>query len=150
MLGFLKVFLQGILYVVLLPLIVAILAIYAVYCAIVFIYIAIRSIIVFFMGGTPLGDLPEDVEAKRILLERAQVNPADSAQMLADAITRSQAQFAQSFASQQPLSQPKPEPIIEETSDLEQPDFSSIDEDVPETIDEYKENLEENNDDQSY
>ena len=102
------------------------------------------------MGGTPLGDLPEDVEAKRILLERAQVNPADSAQMLADAITRSQAQFAQSFANQQPLPQPEPEAIPEETSDLEQPDFSSLDEDVPETIDEYEEKIEENNNDQSY
>ena len=72
MLGFLKVFLQGILYVVLLPLILAILAGYCIYCIAIFIYMAIRSIIVFFMGGSPLGDLPEDVEAKRILMEREQ------------------------------------------------------------------------------
>lgn len=70
MLSFLKVFGQGVLCVVLSPLIVLILALYSIYCALVFTYIAIRSIIVFFMGGTPLGDLPEDVEAKRVLMEK--------------------------------------------------------------------------------
>ena len=70
MLSFLKVFGQGVLCVVLSPLIVLILALYSIYCVLVFTYIAIRSIIVFFMGGTPLGDLPEDVEAKRVLMEK--------------------------------------------------------------------------------
>ena len=61
----------GLLYTVLFPFMVALLALYAVYCTIVFLIQAIRNLIVFFSGGTVGGDLPEDVEAKRILLERA-------------------------------------------------------------------------------
>jgi len=67
---FLKVFLSGIIYVLLSPVIALFLALYAVYCIFVFIYMAIRNLIVFFSGGNPLGDLKEDVEAKRILKER--------------------------------------------------------------------------------
>ena len=100
MLGFLKVFLQGILYVVLLPLILLTLVGYAVYCIFVFIYMAIRSIIVFFMGGSPLGDLPEDVEAKRILMEREQ-QKANTMQTFADALVQSQVQIAQNILNQQ-------------------------------------------------
>lgn len=113
MLGFLKVFLQGILYVVLLPLILLVLAGYAVYCLIIFIYMAIRSVIVFFMGGSPLGDLPEDVEAKRILMEREE-QKANTMQTFADALVQSQVQIAQSMLQQQNLN---PRPV---TSDLEQ------------------------------
>lgn len=101
MLGFIKIFLQGLLYVVTLPLILLILALYAVYCVFVFVYIAIRSVIVFFMGGTPLGDLPENVEAKRILMQRATATPENSTQALADAITQSQMQIIQTIYAQQ-------------------------------------------------
>lgn len=113
MLGFLKVFLQGILYVVLLPLILLVLAGYAVYCLIIFIYMAIRSVIVFFMGGSPSGDLPEDVEAKRILMEREE-QKANTMQTFADALVQSQVQIAQNMLQQQNLN---PRPV---TSDLEQ------------------------------
>lgn len=101
MLGFIKIFLQGLLYVVLLPLIILVLALYAVYCIIIFIYMAIRSVIVFFMGGTPLGDLPEDVEAKRILMEREQAKSQDPTQTLANAIAQSSMQIAQNMYAQQ-------------------------------------------------
>lgn len=70
MLGFFKIFGRGVLTVVLLPFIALLLALYFVYCIIIFVYISIRSIIVFFAGGSPLGDLPEDVEAKRIIMEK--------------------------------------------------------------------------------
>ncbi len=43
-----------------------------------FLYELIRSLFVFFSGGTPFGDLKEDVEAKKILLER-QNNPQGAA-----------------------------------------------------------------------
>ena len=109
MLGFLKIFLQGILYVVLSPLILLTLAVYAAYCVLAFIYIAIRSIIVFFMGGTPLGDLPEDVEAKRILMERQEQSRQDSTQALANALMQSQMQIAQSMYGQ-PSVAPQPTP----------------------------------------
>jgi len=68
MVSFFKTFGQGILYVVLLPFFLLIWALYAIYCLIMFLYMAIRNIIIFCAGGKPLGDMKEDVEAKRILL----------------------------------------------------------------------------------
>ena len=115
MLGFLKVFLQGILYVVLLPLILLTLVGYAVYCIFVFIYMAIRSIIVFFMGGSPLGDLPEDVEAKRILMEREQ-QKANTMQTFADALVQSQVQIAQNILNQQNVNS-----VPQQPTKIEQP-----------------------------
>lgn len=70
MLNFFKVFGLGILYIVTLPLTVTLLAVYAIYCLLAFIYVSLRNIIVFFSGGTINGDLPEDIEAKRILMQR--------------------------------------------------------------------------------
>lgn len=119
MLGFLKIFAQGVLYVVLLPFILLILALYAIYCVFVFIYISIRSVIVFFMGGTPLGDLPEDVEAKRILMEREAAKQENTTQSLADAIVQSQMQIAQSIYQQQ-MQQP-----VQQDSDLNEATFET-------------------------
>ena len=129
MLGFLKIFLQGVLYVVTLPLILLILALYAIYCVFVFIYIAIRSVIVFFMGGTPLGDLPEDVEAKRILMERQITKEEDSTQALANAIAQSQLQIAQTLYAQQ-TGQPI-QPVEQPQTTLEQPSFSDEEDENP-------------------
>lgn len=125
MLGFIKIFLQGILYVIFLPLILLVLALYAVYCIFVFIYISIRSIIVFFMGGTPLGDLPEDVEAKRILMERETAKQENTTQNLADAIVQSQLQIAQSLYNQQ-AQQQNSESSVEDSS-LSEPEFETED-----------------------
>lgn len=75
MASFFKTFFMGMLITILLPLIAAIFAIFFLYCLIVFIYTAIRSIIVYFSGGRPFGDLPEDVKAKEIISKRL----ADSA-----------------------------------------------------------------------
>ena len=136
MLGFLKIFLQGVLYVVTLPLILAVLALYAVYCVFVFIYVAIRSVIVFFMGGTPLGDLPEDVEAKRILMEREQAKSENTTQSLADAIVQSQIQITQSILAQQNQTSE-----VAEQSELSKPEF--------ETFDDEENEIEEYEDDQS-
>lgn len=129
MLGFLKIFLQGVLYVVTLPLILLILALYAVYCVFVFIYIAIRSVIVFFMGGTPLGDLPEDVEAKRILMERQITKEEDSTQALANAIAQSQLQIAQTLYAQQ-MGQPI-QPVEQPQTTLEQHSFNNEEDENP-------------------
>lgn len=137
MLGFLKVFAQGVLYVVLLPLILLILALYAVYTTITFLYMAVKSIIIFFMGGTPMGDLPEDVEAKRILMEKdfkleqqQEVN-----QNLTNALVQTQLQMAELLKQQQAQQQDiNVESNIEENnkpyqtsedSELEAPSFET-------------------------
>ena len=131
MLGFLKVFVQGILYVVLLPVILVILAFYAVYTSITFIYMAIKSIVIFFMGGTPMGDLPEDVEAKRILMEKEDKieRQQEVNQNLTTALVQTQLQMAellkqqglqQETSEQQEMEEPY-EPV--EDSSLESPQF---------------------------
>lgn len=131
MLGFLKVFVQGILYVVLLPVILVILAFYAVYTSITFIYMAIKSIVIFFMGGTPMGDLPEDVEAKRILMEKEDKieRQQEVNQNLTNALVQTQLQMAellkqqglqQETSEQQEMEEPY-EPV--EDSSLESPQF---------------------------
>ena len=70
MAAFFKMVLYGLLYAIALPFFLIALAIYGVYCAVMFVYEAIRSLFVFFSGGTPFGDLKEDVKAKKILLAR--------------------------------------------------------------------------------
>ncbi|HBF68703.1 MAG TPA: hypothetical protein DDW20_05250 [Firmicutes bacterium] len=67
---FFKTVLFGLLYVVLSPFIVLFLALYFIYCLIIFIYMSVRNLIVFFSGGTVNGDLPEDIKAKRILKDK--------------------------------------------------------------------------------
>ena len=67
MTGFLKTFGKGVLYVVLLPFIIAFVAIYMVYLLITFFVMLFKNIIMFFMGKSPLGDLKEDKEAKKII-----------------------------------------------------------------------------------
>ena len=114
---------------VLSPLILATLAFYAAYCIIVFVYIAIRSVIVFFMGGTPLGDLPEDVEAKRIQMERQQAKAENSTQSLADAITQSQIQIAQSIYAQNQQQQSSfSQPTFEQEEDVPNDEENQIEE----------------------
>lgn len=77
MMGFLKTIGYGVLYTILSPLILLVLVLYAVYCFGLTIYEALRTLIIFFKGGTPFGDLAEDVKAKEILLakQNAQLNP---------------------------------------------------------------------------
>ena len=67
MTGFLKTFGKGVLYVVLLPFIIAFVAIYMVYLLITFFVMLFKNIIMFFMGKSLLGDLKEDKEAKNII-----------------------------------------------------------------------------------
>ena len=67
MVSFFKNFGKGVLYVLVLPALLAGLAIYAVVALFVFIYLAIKGLILFFTGRSLYEDLPEDVEAKRIL-----------------------------------------------------------------------------------
>ena len=70
MASFFKLVLHGFLYALAFPFFVVALLLYSLYCLIMFLFEAIRSIFVFFKGGTPFGDLKEDAEAKKILLER--------------------------------------------------------------------------------
>lgn len=85
---FFKTLLKGVIYVVLLPVIALFLALFFVYCICIFLYTAVRNLIIFFAGGNPGGDLKEDVEAKRRLAEKMnvaepkEVVPADQPELV--------------------------------------------------------------------
>ncbi len=78
MASFFKTFFLGMLITLLLPFIALLFAIFFVYCLIVFIYMSIRSIIIYFAGGRPLGDLPEDVKAKELIAKRFETQAANA------------------------------------------------------------------------
>lgn len=120
MLSFLKVFARGVICTVLLPLILLVWVLYGVYCLITFIVMLFKSIILFFAGDNAAGELPEDIEAKKLLLEReqsqleqAQVmsmmyqNMAVQQQMMQQAMGQqfNQPPFSQQTYPQQPIQQ---------------------------------------------
>lgn len=67
MVNFFKNFGKGILYVLVLPFLLIILALYFGVSIIIFIYLGFKGIILFLTGRNLFGDFPEDIEAKRIL-----------------------------------------------------------------------------------
>ena len=70
MLQFLKVFGRGVLVTVLLPFIVLAWVLYGVYCIGVFINMFFKGVVDYFKGGTFNPDMPEDLEARRMVLEK--------------------------------------------------------------------------------
>ena len=108
MLGFLKVFARGIICTVLLPLILAAWILYGVYCLITFVFMLIKSVVVFFAGGNAAGEMKEDIEAKRILLEaeQAKVEQAQVMNMMYQNMATQQQMMQQGMA--QVPSQPQP------------------------------------------
>lgn len=78
MIKFLQVFGQGLLYVVLSPFFLLILALYLVYASIVMVFLFFQMIIMFFAGKNMFGDLPEDLEAAKILEAHRQAKQAQA------------------------------------------------------------------------
>ena len=70
MLAFLKVFARGIIVTILLPIILLVLALYGVYCLVLFVFMFFKGVIDYFQGKSFSTDLPEDSEARRLLLEQ--------------------------------------------------------------------------------
>ena len=69
MLGLIKTFGKGILYVITFPLVVLVLAFYGICGLFAFIYLSIKSVILFFQGKTIYSELEEDKRAHEILLK---------------------------------------------------------------------------------
>lgn len=137
MLNFFKVFGRGVITTVLLPLILLVWVLYGVYCLIVFIVMFIKSTVLFFMGDSIKADLPEDVEAKRILLEneQAQSNQQQFYSNMNTVLGAMAQQMQQNIPNQQPnyqqgISQeptnlfPTPEPETIEYQDV--PEVSEV------------------------
>lgn len=81
MLSFLKVFARGIVVTLLLPLILLVLVLYGVYCLCLFVFMFFKGVIDFFKGKNTNADLPEDLEARRIVLEKEKTD-AQAKEML--------------------------------------------------------------------
>ena len=67
MVNFFKSFGRGILYVLVLPLLLVVLAVYAVVSLFIFLYMCIKGLVLFFTGRSLFDDLPEDKKAKELL-----------------------------------------------------------------------------------
>ena len=70
MLKLLKVFGRGIIVTLLLPFILAAWVLYGVYCIGLFVFMFVKTTIEYFKGGSFNADLPEDIEARRMVLEK--------------------------------------------------------------------------------
>lgn len=128
MLGFLKVFGKGVLYTILLPFILLILVLYTVYCCFLFIYMLIKSLILWIMGNNLFSEAKEDVEAKKILLAQQNQEPkSQTNDQYKDALiaTLASAVAAQAQSAQQTNQQ------IEEAPALDATPVSEIDHDEP-------------------
>lgn len=107
MLSFLKVFAKGIIYTVLLPFILVIWVLYGVYCLVMFFVVLVKSIILFFTGENAAGEMKEDIEAKRILLEREQAQ-IEQAQVMSMMYQNMAAAQNQMYGQQPMMQQPQP------------------------------------------
>lgn len=70
MVSFFKACGKGVLYIIIFPFAIALVCVYGVVGVLIFAFLIIKSILLFFKGQTIFSDLPEDIEAKRILAER--------------------------------------------------------------------------------
>lgn len=66
---------KGLLYLLVFPFLLIILSLCSVFGIIVFIFLGFKTVILFFMGKSIFGDLPEDIQAKKILSMMTQPNP---------------------------------------------------------------------------
>ena len=78
---FFKVFLRGIITILLLPFVLAFLALYTVYCVFVYLIMLVRNVVVFFMGGS-INKMKQDTEAIK-LLENKSNTEKNMSEMLA-------------------------------------------------------------------
>lgn len=125
MLGFLKVVLRGLLSIVLLPVILLVWISYGIYCLVLFLIMFVKSTILFFKGESGIEDLPEDIESKRILLEKEQAQDNATQMMSAmyqtamNTLAAQQAMLNQNQQPAQQIPETKVSPIDVNTQDLE-------------------------------
>ena len=132
MLSFLKVFGRGIVVTLLLPFIVLVLALYGVYCLVLFVVMFFRDVIGFFKGNNFNADLPEDLEARRIVLETEKTD-ANAKEMLNMMYQQTMAQAAFNAAMQQQQQQQNTNPIFPEpAAAIEVKEVEAIEQSKPE------------------
>lgn len=133
MLSFLKVVLRGVICTILLPVILLVWVLYGVYCLIIFVVMFIKSVVLFFTGEKMTGELKEDLEAKRILLEKeqAQIEQNQMMSMMYQNMTVQQQMLNQAMLQQQAFQQTQQMPFQQnaEIINPQQDDFNPFGED---------------------
>lgn len=71
---FIKMIGRGILYIFLCPLLILLVALFSIVGIFIFLFLCVKSVFLFFYGKTIFSDLPEDIEARRILSEKLDNN----------------------------------------------------------------------------
>ena len=122
MLGFLKVFARGIICTVLLPVILLVWVLYGVYCLVLFLVMFVNAVISFFAGNNGKGEMKEDIEAKKILEQKAQaeVEQAQVISMMYQQMTTQQAMQQQMMQQQQMQPQPMQQPVQQPQENIPQ------------------------------
>lgn len=75
MVNFLKSFAKGLLYLLVLPVLIVGIVLYGVVGIFIFLFLAVKGLILFFRGRSLFDDLPEDIEAKRRLQPQSATQP---------------------------------------------------------------------------
>ena len=123
MLSFLKVFGRGIVTTLLLPVIALVLALYMAYCLILFVVMFFKGVIDFFKGNNINADLPEDLEARRIVLEKEKTDTQakDALNMMYQSMAQGMAQAALNQAQPHPQVRPDVIDYLNATENEEEP-----------------------------
>lgn len=138
MIGFLKVFGKGVLYTILFPFIILIWVLFTIYCIGLFIYQFFKSVILWIKGDSPFADTKEDIEAKRVLLERQnQTSATQQSDQYKDALIASLANAVvqqQQQMQQQEKNQPNELPPYDAlpTEEIEHEEIAEIEQFVDE------------------
>lgn len=120
MLKLLKVFARGIIVTLLLPVIVLVWVLYAVYCIGLFIFMFIKTTIEYFKGLSFNADLPEDIEARKIVLEKEKRDEQAKemlSSMYENSLAQQQARMFNEPSENQENPQEKPDFLDEITND---------------------------------
>lgn len=164
MVSFFKNFGKGVLYVLVLPFLLVGMAIYAVVALFVFIFLAIKGLVLFFTGRSLYEDLPEDIEAKKRLApagttneqtqitnedissalnigEKEETQPTSSDPFYVPEYLKSETGQAEEpvqeetpISEPEPAIEPDPEPVIEETPKQEENIIRPSYEEEPDTF----------------
>lgn len=127
MLSFFKVLLRGVVCTVLLPVILLVWVLYGVYCLVLFVLMFVKGVIGFFKGESIKGEMKEDIEAKRMLLEKQQAQE-NAQQMMSmmyqNAMAQMQAQQPMQQTNFMTQNQPvESAPVFEEEAPAEESSF---------------------------
>lgn len=143
--SFFKSFGKGILYVLTLPVILVVLVLYASVGLIVFLFLMIKSVILFFKGKTIFSELPEDIKAREIL----NPTPKDTVEVLEPQPETPSGAFTQTYypgpatvypIGEEKTGEPRKEIELDDIKELETPQEIVNDEPIyEEEYEEYEE-----------